>query len=237
MIDLDEKISANSTFVVTRYLPRVVYYSSDHSDTPVCNKETQELFKCTYTLPTNWHTLVEELETGPDFLLIKAADIVKSLSTVLEFVGMMETLIKFIPASKCIHMGVVINKDTPLSVVKELQKTSVMGLLLDINDFPITDVLNSNNSFLLGMKFWPKHIIETLPGNIKKLPKRAELYLTERQTEVLNLICNRGLSNKQIAKYLNISESTVKIHVSAIMKVYAVRNRTQLALIAKSSNK
>jgi DNA-binding NarL/FixJ family response regulator len=55
--------------------------------------------------------------------------------------------------------------------------------------------------------------------------------LTARQRDIFNLIATRGVSNKQIARVLGISESTVKIHVSAIMRNLCVRNRTQLALM------
>lgn len=54
--------------------------------------------------------------------------------------------------------------------------------------------------------------------------------LTERQKEVLALIL-MGLPNKLIARRLNIVESTVKIHVSAILRELKVASRTQ-ALIA-----
>lgn len=54
--------------------------------------------------------------------------------------------------------------------------------------------------------------------------------LTERQKEVLALLV-LGLSNKLIARRLNIVESTVKIHVSAILRELKVATRTQ-ALIA-----
>jgi DNA-binding NarL/FixJ family response regulator len=77
---------------------------------------------------------------------------------------------------------------------------------------------------------WPKDIISKLPGNENKVKNKSSTALTLRQQEVFDLISNRGLSNKQIARTLNISESTVKIHVSAIMKALCVRNRTQLAL-------
>ena len=48
--------------------------------------------------------------------------------------------------------------------------------------------------------------------------------------ENFNLIAKRGLSNRKIADVLKISEYTVKIHVSAILRLYGVKNRTQLAL-------
>lgn len=54
--------------------------------------------------------------------------------------------------------------------------------------------------------------------------------LTPRQEQVTTLVCHRGLSNKAIASILKISESTVKIHISAILKRFGVRNRTQLVL-------
>ncbi len=65
----------------------------------------------------------------------------------------------------------------------------------------------------------------------------TDFKLTARQTQVLLLVCNRGLSNKAIAKILNISESTVKIHISSIMKAYCVQNRTQLAIVTRSTLK
>lgn len=55
---------------------------------------------------------------------------------------------------------------------------------------------------------------------------------TERQAQVLDLMV-RGLSNRLIAKQLNLSEGTVKIHATAIFKVLGVTSRTQ-ALIAAS---
>ena len=58
----------------------------------------------------------------------------------------------------------------------------------------------------------------------------CEWALTERQKEVLALIL-MGLPNKLIARRLNIVESTVKIHVSAILRELKVASRTQ-ALIA-----
>lgn len=53
--------------------------------------------------------------------------------------------------------------------------------------------------------------------------------LSPRQNEVAQLI-GRGLTNYQIACELGISENTVKIYVSQILRIYNLRNRTQLAL-------
>ena len=56
-------------------------------------------------------------------------------------------------------------------------------------------------------------------------------HLSPRELEVLDLIV-RGLSNKQIAYDLKISEETAKNHVKHIFEKLDVRNRTQAATIA-----
>ena len=55
--------------------------------------------------------------------------------------------------------------------------------------------------------------------------------LTERETEVLRLLA-QGQSNKEIARSLNISEKTVKVHVSNILSKLGVQSRTQATLYA-----
>jgi NarL family two-component system response regulator LiaR len=55
--------------------------------------------------------------------------------------------------------------------------------------------------------------------------------LTERELEVLRLIA-RGMSNKQIAKELVVSEKTVKTHVSNILAKLHLADRTHAALYA-----
>ena len=56
--------------------------------------------------------------------------------------------------------------------------------------------------------------------------------LTSRQREVLKRL-GQGKSNKQIARELNLSENTVKIHVSAVLRALGVDNRTQAAVLAR----
>jgi DNA-binding NarL/FixJ family response regulator len=57
--------------------------------------------------------------------------------------------------------------------------------------------------------------------------------LTGRQQEVLDLLA-RGLPNKLIARELGLSESTVKVHLLAIYRVLAVRNRTEAVVAAQA---
>ena len=58
------------------------------------------------------------------------------------------------------------------------------------------------------------------------------LGLTPRELEILELIA-RGLSNKEIASQLFVSENTVKTHSSRVFDKLNARRRTQAVQIAK----
>lgn len=60
-------------------------------------------------------------------------------------------------------------------------------------------------------------------------------YLTKREIEVLKLVAY-GKFNKEIAETLQISEKTVKNHVSNIFKKIHVNDRTQAAVFAIKNN-
>ena len=55
--------------------------------------------------------------------------------------------------------------------------------------------------------------------------------LTSRERQIALLVCT-GLSNKQIAQRLDVTEGTVKVHLHNIYVKLAIRNRTMLALLA-----
>ncbi len=60
------------------------------------------------------------------------------------------------------------------------------------------------------------------------------LPLTPMQRKILDGVCS-GQLNKQIAFNLGIAETTVKAHMTAIMRKLNVRNRTQVALVAQAA--
>ena len=55
--------------------------------------------------------------------------------------------------------------------------------------------------------------------------KSSSYNITPRQKEVLNCMAE-GLQNKQIAYKLGLSEGTVKIHITQLMRTLGVSNRT-----------
>ena len=71
-----------------------------------------------------------------------------------------------------------------------------------------------------------------IPSTEINQQKISELEITEREYEVLQAI-SEGLSNKEIAHKLFVSESTIKTHVSNLLVKLNAKRRTQALQIAK----
>ena len=61
-----------------------------------------------------------------------------------------------------------------------------------------------------------------------------DAHLTEREREVARTV-TLGLSNKEIATQLGITERTVKAHVGAVLDKLQLKSRLQLAIFVKNS--
>ena len=105
-----------------------------------------------------------------------------------------------------------------------------------------TEILAAVTSILAGIIYVPASFAKIGGGyafsgqsDREKLPALSTeadvLKLTKRQREVLALLA-RGLSNKEIARALDIAEATTKIHMAALLRELGVRNRTEAAFKA-----
>lgn len=103
-------------------------------------------------------------------------------------------------------------------------------------------LLNGIREVLAGGIYLPPTLQGAAPGGLEPVfagysrPARSgEPMLTERQKAVLSLMM-RGMTNKSICRELELAESTVKIHVSAILRALQVKSRTQAVLTAAKLN-
>ncbi|WP_147919058.1 response regulator [Ruania zhangjianzhongii] len=82
-------------------------------------------------------------------------------------------------------------------------------------------------------------VLKRLVADLVRRPERpqvpAELdQLTRRESDVLELVAT-GLSNREIATYLNLAEQTIKGHVSAVLGKLELRDRAQAVVLAYES--
>jgi DNA-binding CsgD family transcriptional regulator len=83
----------------------------------------------------------------------------------------------------------------------------------------------------LGLKLTgpPQKVVVLVPAGqpfILNEKRREDLSITRRELEILELIA-RGMSNREIAEKLYVSENTVKTHSSRVFDKLGAKRRTQ----------
>lgn len=181
----------------------------------------------------SWPSLMSSLASESLYELVLVLfnkDLLNLPGTTLHEIVDALTTISVISGSKKINVGIVINDLCEQSFVLHLKKSNINGIVPSLKTFGIADFYEALDILLSGTPHWPEAYIQPKVKTSTRQSVEYGIRLTERQREIMALIANRGLSNKKIAQILNISESTVKVHISSILKAYGVRNRTQLAL-------
>lgn len=228
--------STNPVEPVNLVKPVQVYFRSPNSQDvtkmdPSLIAHYNKIMPVDFIVCDDWSELGLILKSKPHQISIHANVFqLTDSTTISETISMLQTQLKLVKLD--IPIAIVIERTTPKSVVMQAKRLGLQGIIPYHGDWSHDDVIAGLTALINRVKHWPKHILDQLPGaeKPKVKVKKQQIQLTERQQDVAKLISQRGCSNKAIGKLLSISESTVKIHVSAILKAYAVRNRTQLAL-------
>lgn len=96
------------------------------------------------------------------------------------------------------------------------------------------ELLNAINLIVTGGVYLPKEVTATGPRSPETVgysDLSALASLSNRQREVLTYLI-QGKPNKTISENLNISQNTVKAHLSGIFKTLGARNRTEAVYFA-----
>lgn len=106
-----------------------------------------------------------------------------------------------------------------------------------MKDSESSELKKAINEILSGEKYIQPSLIPMLNNKLanRDIDKDKLNSLTSRELEVLVQVAN-GMFNKEIAINLNISERTVKNHISNIFKKIDVSDRTQAAVFAIKNN-
>lgn len=106
-----------------------------------------------------------------------------------------------------------------------------------LKDSESSELKKAIQSVLEGENYIQPSLIPALNNQLvnRDIEKDKISLLTNRELEVLIQVAN-GMFNKEIATNLNISERTVKNHISNIFKKIDVSDRTQAAVFAIKNN-
>jgi len=158
-------------------------------------------------------------------------DVIRTLSTLISCT--VHRIKSGKPIKRETVLAAIAQTTTDPRLIKEiLSVTDIKGVYPRGDAFSLDEKKHAVTELLSGQCHVPQKINELLKSK-KKTVKSSTIVLTPRQTQILDLITTRGASNKVIAKILGLSESTVKLHLSAVFKKYGVRSRTQLAVFNK----
>ncbi|AYC32117.1 DNA-binding response regulator [Pseudomonas cavernae] len=124
---------------------------------------------------------------------------------------------------------VMISAQEEAAVVARAREFGASGFIPKSS--PLETIQQAVRLVLDGDTWWPPQTQAVASVSAEAKAASAGLAsLTPQQFRVLTMVCD-GLLNKQIAYELNVSEATIKAHVTAIFRKLGVRTRTQAALL------
>jgi DNA-binding NarL/FixJ family response regulator len=100
-----------------------------------------------------------------------------------------------------------------------------------LKDVPVDHLVLGLKCAAAGDALVAPSITRRLLDRFAQTARRDLPALTVREREVLALIA-RGMSNREIARRLHLSETTVKTHVSSLLASLGLRDRLQAAVLA-----
>lgn len=185
-------------------------------------------------------TIAAYLETVDDFNVFTAHDLASALEVmrgldtidllILDYnmPGMnglkgLERAYTSYPATKVALMSGVANRD----VANNAMALNARGFIP--KSLSAVSFINAIKFILSGERYLPFDLASSAPAG-----KNHDDFtnVSAREMQTLEQLCI-GLSNKEIARNLDIQEVTVKLHVKNIFSKLGVSNRTQAALFAK----
>lgn len=133
--------------------------------------------------------------------------------------------------------------EVPIIIISAVFERSILQKTFDIGvsgyvskSFPNNLIISAINLVMAGGVYIPQELLRSdafsTPEQINLLlentdnsdPSDNNKILTPRQMDVLNCLA-KGMPNKSIARELGLSEGTVKIHITLILRALEVSNR------------
>lgn len=125
---------------------------------------------------------------------------------------------------------VIISATEEIRNIKKALEMGVSGYIPKSSDTKV--ITSAINLIIDGGTYLPPSVIEQASHIHDIASSKTNKLLTPRQSEVLSYVAE-GMSNKQIAYKMSVSEATVKLHINALLRAIGATNRTQAVIIAQ----
>lgn len=129
---------------------------------------------------------------------------------------------------------VVISASDDPAIIQQVRQHGALGFIPKSAQLSV--LIDAIGQALAGDTIFPADL-DTLapqPDPQARILQERLSSLTAQQQRVLEML-SAGLLNKQIAYDLNVSEATVKAHMTAIFRKLGVKNRTQAVILLQQS--
>lgn len=178
-------------------------------------------------IANNYGDIFNLIEAEQDFNLV-LTDLAMPGANWLEAIKKIHTKL---PETPIIILSAVFDRE----IVKKTIEIGAAGYITKTSSNAV--IINAVKLVLSGGVYIPAELLNNTLNNEFDILKKVEnisdntdasenaKVLTPRQIDVISLIA-KGQSNKQIAYELSLTEGTVKLHVTAILKILKVYNRT-----------
>ena len=111
----------------------------------------------------------------------------------------------------------------------EALKSGASSYLL--KDVEADEIVNTIRAVFQGKSIIQPAIASIVLNKLENAKEDSQKDLTQRELDIIRLIAT-GMSNKEVASNLYLTEGTVKNYVSSILSKLSLRHRTQIALYA-----
>lgn len=111
--------------------------------------------------------------------------------------------------------------------IREGVRNGASGYLL--KNTPPEEIIHAIEMVHKGNNVYGKEIIDKLKESLENKCNINREHFTERELQIMELV-SEGLSNREIACNLFISEGTVKNYISSILTKTSLSHRTQIAI-------
>lgn len=128
----------------------------------------------------------------------------------------------------------VFNKDKNKEIFIECFKNGINSYIVDIPEKD--ELMHILNTVIKGKKYYDVDLLEEMINERTGNNFEDSSVLTDRENQVLDKV-SIGLTNKEIAKELYVSEHTIKKHVTNILSKLDMRNRRDLIIYKRYNSK